>query len=236
MANPTLKIKLNGLKLHASKSTKYLGVFIDHDLSGKTHCNQLLPKLRRANGMLSKARHYIPKKELISLYYTIFSSILTYGSQIWALLDNPTLQKIERTQKAAIRIITFSEFKSHSLPMFQELKILMLREYIDLQHLLLIYDFRKGNLPSSFDDIMTEKNMNLVTTRAEQYASTKLATAPNYNQIKYGRKSITQTSVALWNRFAKHIFPDTDMSSISRSKLKYMITNHYLQSYTILDD
>ena len=79
-------------------------------------------------------------------------------------------------------------------------------------------------------------NMNWVATRAEQYASTELATAPNYNQVKYGRKSITQTSVTLWNRFAKHIFPDTDMSAISRNKLKHMVTNHYLQSYTIFDD
>lgn len=157
MRNPTLKIKLNGSKLHASKSTKYLGVFIDHDLSGITHCNQLLPKLRRANGMLSKARYYIPKKELISLYYTIFSSILTYGSQVWGLLDNPTFRKIERTQKAAVRIITFAEFKAHSLPIFQELKILKIREQIELQHILLIYDYRKGNLPSSFNDVMVEK-------------------------------------------------------------------------------
>ena len=38
---------------------QYLGVYIDEHLNGRFHCNLLLNKLKRANGMLSKARHII---------------------------------------------------------------------------------------------------------------------------------------------------------------------------------
>jgi len=78
-----LKIKLNGHKLYPSDSIKYLGVHIDSTLSGKAHCTVLASKLRRANGLLSKIRHYVPKNELVSIYHALFSSHLTYGVQVW---------------------------------------------------------------------------------------------------------------------------------------------------------
>lgn len=80
--NFQFKIKLNGLILQPSEYIKYLGVYIDSTLSGKYHCEMLRSKLSRACGMLSKARYYVPEKELVSLYYAIFSSHLSYGSQI----------------------------------------------------------------------------------------------------------------------------------------------------------
>ena len=115
----------------------------------------LLPKLRRANGILAKARHYIctnhnntsldsslfslegsenirmpivKNKTLVSLYYAIFNSILTYGCQTWGLLKSPSFQKIVRLQKAALRIITFSNFGQHTSSIFKELRILKLLE------------------------------------------------------------------------------------------------------------
>ena len=74
-SNFHFKIKLNGLALQPSEYIKYLGVYLDSTLSGKYHCETLRPKLSRACGMLSKARHYIPGKELVSLYYAIFPLI-----------------------------------------------------------------------------------------------------------------------------------------------------------------
>ena len=44
---------------------------------------ELKKKLNRAAEMLSKIRHYVPKEELKSIYFAIFSSHMTYGCQIW---------------------------------------------------------------------------------------------------------------------------------------------------------
>ena len=101
--------------------------------------------------MLAKARHYIPElKELLSIYHSMFSSVLIYASQVWGLLDNPVLGKVKRAQKAAIRIITSSELNDHSSPIFKELKILKFEDYINLQNILLLHDHRNNKLPSSF--------------------------------------------------------------------------------------
>ena len=237
MTIPETKIMINGKKIFPSKSTKYLGVHLDDDLSGFTHCNELLPKLRRANGMLAKARHFITnKKDLLSIYYSMFSSILTYASQVWGLLDNPALNKVESAHKAALRIITFSDFNAHTAPICQELKLLRLKEFIKLQNILLIHDFRNKNLPESFNDYFDKENLSWAETRAESQALTKVATATKYSKIKYGRKSITHTSINIWNRFAKHVFPNVDMTALSRKKLKDIVTDYFLKMYTDLDE
>ncbi len=128
---PELKIKINDTKIIPCKSIKYLGIHLDDDLSGLAHCNQLLPKLRRANGMLAKARHQLAdKKYLLPLYHSIFASVQNYGAQVWGLLSNPQIKKIERAQKAALRIIIFSDFNAHCNPIFQELNILKFQDFI----------------------------------------------------------------------------------------------------------
>ena len=234
---PEIKIKLNGCKIYPSKSTKYLGVYLDDDLSGVTHSNQLLPKLRRANGMLAKARHQLADpKDLLPLYHSMFASILNYGALIWGLLSNSKIQKIQRAQKAALRIITFSDFTAHSAPIFQELKILKFQDYIQLQHILLVHDFTNQKLPQSFNNLFIDNAMVLVHTRAESQAATELLYASKYNQVKYGRKSITHTCVNIWNRFAKHVFPDINMSKMSRKQIKFIVTQYFLDSYSISDN
>ena len=75
---------MNGKLLHPSDHIKYLGIY----LCGKKHCEELLQKLNRANGMLPKSKHYVSPKILKEIYFTIFSSHLTYGSQIWGQIPN----------------------------------------------------------------------------------------------------------------------------------------------------
>ena len=80
---PDLTIKMNGLHIYPSSYIKYLGVYLDASLNGNYHCSLLVRKLKRANGILSQTRHYVPSEELLSIYQAIFSSHLVYGCQIW---------------------------------------------------------------------------------------------------------------------------------------------------------
>ena len=44
---------------------------IDEDLRGRFHCNRLLNKLKRANGILSKTRHVVSIIHLKMLYFVL---------------------------------------------------------------------------------------------------------------------------------------------------------------------
>ena len=111
-----------------SKYIKYLGIYLDETLSGKFHCSELIKKLTRSNAMLSKIRHFVTQEQLISIYFAIFSSHITYGFQIWGLNKSSAhFKKIEKLQKKAVRIKSFPPYGAHTEPIFKNFNILKLR-------------------------------------------------------------------------------------------------------------
>ena len=67
---------------------------------------------------------------------------------------------IEIIQKKAIRIMTFSDFKAHTNPLFMDLKLLKVRDLIKINQLKFVFEFYKGNLPVEFNNIF-EFNSNI---------------------------------------------------------------------------
>ena len=149
---PDITIKMNGHRIFPSKHIKYLGLYLDETLNGAFHCNILSKKLKRANGMLCKARHYVPLDDLKTLYYAIFSSHLIYGCQIWGQITNSFNQKVFNLQDRALRIISFADFSAKSTPLYKNLKILKLRDHITKQNSLFVHDSLKNASPKCFCD------------------------------------------------------------------------------------
>ena len=63
----SLSIKLSGNKITPVDSVKYLGLYIDNNLSWDSHVHHLSKKLGRANRILAKLRHCVIKKPNICL-------------------------------------------------------------------------------------------------------------------------------------------------------------------------
>ena len=116
--------------------------------------------------MLCKIRHYVPKDELKSIYYAIFSSHMTYGCQVWGQKSNAVhIKLISNLQDKAIRIISFKPYRSTRNPLYKDSKILKLEDFIRLQNCLLIHDYLHNTLPECFQDYYFKQNTMQVQTR-----------------------------------------------------------------------
>ena len=84
-------------------------------------------QLGRANGILSKLRHNA--HICVHVYYAIFYSHLIYGCTlyIWGLTTDENLNNISKSEKC-LRIMTFSDFYSHTNTLFIDLKLLKVRD------------------------------------------------------------------------------------------------------------
>ena len=116
-----LNLFLDNHKLETSKKVKYLGVILDEHLEWSSHFEYLSSKLRKANGMLLNIRQYLSLKLLISVYYSLFHSHLSYATIVWGQNIKPT-SRIFILQKQSVRILTSSNYDSHSKPLFLKLK------------------------------------------------------------------------------------------------------------------
>ena len=79
--------------------TKYSGLFWDENLSSKYYLDTIKLKLKRANCLLSKIRHYIRAPLLRTIYFDIFDPHLWYWYQIWGQNKNYAVENIEKIQK-----------------------------------------------------------------------------------------------------------------------------------------
>ena len=83
------KFKINNREIARTESVKFLGVFLDENLSWKTH---------RYIGILFKARSFLNKKSLFSLYYSYIHSYINYGSVAWGSTCRTNLKKVNSQQ------------------------------------------------------------------------------------------------------------------------------------------
>ena len=219
------KFKMNGHRVRPSDSIKYLGVYLDSTLSGKHHCDILAKKLKRANGMLTKIRHYVPETELRSIYYAIFSSHMTYGAQIWGQTITVHNENIFKLQNRAMRIITFSDFKADAEPLYQAKNILKLDDYIKVLNCLFVHDFLSKILPECFDNYF--QKLDEVYDEDTNTINSELGClfTPYKSTERYGICSITRKCIESWNFFTKEL--KTDLSKLSKSVLKNKINKYF---------
>ena len=221
------KIKIGGKKLVATDSVKYLGIMLDSHLNWSAHVDTLSTRLSRAVGMLAKIRYYVSEKTLRSIYFGIFSSILTYGSQIWGQYSNKYITRIEKIQNKAIRIINFKKHNDPVEPLYFTSKILKVSDHINLQNFLFVYNSLGDNLPLPFKDFFTiAAETHSHETRLSQHS----IVLPKVRTLNYGLHSIRYRAAAFWNLMKSH-FPKENFQKMSKSKCLKKIKNFLFEGY-----
>ena len=122
--NPNVCINIDGETIYETAKTKFLGVIIDNKLSWKDHILYISGKLARGTGVLLKVRRYLTKEALISLYYSFVYLYLIYCNHVWGLACKTHMNTLFLLQKRIIRIIAGVNRRSHTDPIFKELKLL----------------------------------------------------------------------------------------------------------------
>ena len=195
--NQSLRIKIDDTPIKQVDSTKYLGITFDSNLTWKSHINELCLKLSKTVGILSKLRHFVNKHILVMLYYSLIYPFLTYGVHVWGLTFPSFLTQLFIIQKKAIRIISFSEPKSHSEPLFKSLNLIKFNDGIELQILSFVYQWSHRLLPHCFSEYFKfTSSVHSYSTRQSSKRNLYLASV---NTTQYGLRSLKFTGPRLWN-------------------------------------
>ena len=225
--NHSVRLKLNGKILYFSRYVKYLGVYLDDHLSWKSHYDMLYSKLRKANGLISKLRHFAPRSILLNFYYSFFESHLRYACQTWAQNPN-SCTRIFKLQKQCVRLLTFSNFHANSSPIFADLRILKLSDLVKLLNIISISNVLTNSAPQALINIYNlSQYPDSYNTRG--YVLGLLA-RPVKRTKKYGLSSIIYQSVVQWNEFQLH-FPNSNISIMSIPKISKLYKSIIFNTY-----
>ena len=198
--NYSINLKINNQTLMHENSIKYLGIMIDSHLNWKSQVCYISKKIKRNIGILSKIRHYVNLKTLTNLYYSLTYPFLIYGITAWGNTYKSTLTPIITLQKRVLRIITFSNYNDHSIPLFKAIEIIKFEDIIFLHNAIFMCDFHSGTLPPAFSNYFTAVN------KRHKY-NTRLASKSSFvlPQIRtnYGKFSIKFQGAKIWNSLSE---------------------------------
>ncbi len=92
-------ISISSQEIERVKSTKFLGLTIDDQISWREHRETCKTKLSSTLYILREVKSYVTHHCLKSLYDTMFYTYLTFGVLLWGSACQKHMKKLEIMQK-----------------------------------------------------------------------------------------------------------------------------------------
>ena len=96
------KINIDNNQTDQVRSTKFLGVLINENLTWSDHISAVLNKTSKNLGIIRKLSKTLPCDILLTLYNTLIAPYLDYCNIAWSSRDTIEFKKLFRVQKKSI--------------------------------------------------------------------------------------------------------------------------------------
>ena len=218
----SLNFRISGQKIIPTTCVTYLGVKLNQFLNWDEHFATIIPKLSRANGMLAKMRHYVPRNTLFSIYHAIFNSHLNYCSLVWGKLPQYIMDKIRSLQNSALRLMYFKSRFESAVPLYHDSKILPFHHQITKTQCVFAFRQQIRDVPSMFSDFCKKVSVThgLPTLASRQHE----LSLPQVNLVNQGINSVKFQVAKSWNWIIPLLLQkekDLEKESIQGDKVKY---------------
>ena len=127
---------------------------VDENLTWTDHITLVVKKLSKNLGLLHKAKKFLNKKSMVSLYHCLIHSYLNYGNIAWCSTFIIKLKKLLSKQKQAPQTIPIptSQSKSRSKQIVRELSVLNIYQLNIYNVLNLMFKVKNGLIPDVFQN------------------------------------------------------------------------------------
>ena len=135
---------------------KFLGDFLDKNLTCKPHISHVCKKISKSIGIIYRARFYLLASTKLSLYYKLIYPYLSYCNTAWFSTYVSNLSCIFLLQKRIVRVLTNSiSYRAHTAPLFSKLKILSIHQLNSFHIGKFVFSYHNQLLPPSFRNLFT---------------------------------------------------------------------------------
>ena len=206
-----LELFINGERLEEVDFAKYLGVLIDNKLTWKNQIDAINLKLSKGIGLLAKIRHFVPKSVLRSLFFTFINPHTDYNLLNWGMAPDTYLETVAKKIKKAVRIISFEDNDSPSIPLHKNLNILPLTCSIKVKYAKFMWKLYHNLLPISLSS-------NFYSNARTQYTISE-------SRLSSLNEFVTYAGHKVWNDIPENLKDKPSLNSFSKS-----ISLHYINN------
>lgn len=212
-----LDLSVNGITLKQTDEIKCLGIKIDENLTWKSQIDTIKKKVATNLRVMRKAKPFLNRQLLISIYHSIIEPYFSYCSVVWDNIDLTLADKLQKLQNRAARIITSAPYSVHTCDVFSDLGWSPLAHNRKCQKAIMMHKIINGCAPSYLTE-MFEKQFG--STVYNLRSSDKNIQIPKVRTESY-KRSFAVSGSMLWNSL-----PNSLKNEKILSKFKKGIRTH----------
>ena len=145
-------IEFLDFKIERTPYVKYLGVFIDENLTWDIHINEICTKLKSLFHIFYNIRDYLSIDNIKTIYYTLIYSRIKYGITLYGQAGTTKLKRIQTLQNQLLKVLLGKKFRFPTDDLHHELNILKVEDITNQEILSFVHNYFANKLPSAFDN------------------------------------------------------------------------------------
>ena len=194
-----IHIKILDQVIPTCTQTKFLGLWLDSNLSWDKHLSVICSKMKQNLGLMQKCKNYLDNRTLRTMYYTHIHSHLSYSILVWgSTLRESNLKKLQKIQNACIKTIKPSMKLTEG---FRNLNIQTVHKLIDLELCKFFFKLINGLLPSKLTDCVLRDSRGQTLKKCHEYMTRhkNLPNLPFANDTQYKNSFLTHSNKLYMN-------------------------------------
>lgn len=193
--DPIQEIVIDDVVIVPKPVVRDLGILIDSHLLLKNQVNQVCKCAWLAIRKIGRIRPYLAQDVCERLVHAFITSKLDSCNSILYGLPSCELDKLQRVQNAAARLVTMASKSDHITPILFKLHWLPVKERITFKLLLITFKALRGQAPSYISELLNIYQ----PSRSLRSSSLKYLSVPKCNTVSYGHRAFSVASAKLWN-------------------------------------
>ena len=107
----------------------------------------IIDKVYRGIGMLRLAKQYLPLEAVQMMCRNLIEPYFRYCCPIWGSASRTNLQRLQKLQTRAARIVTDSPYYAHSEPLIKKLGWLTIKQLVDTETVKIVHKALHNEAP-----------------------------------------------------------------------------------------
>ena len=212
-----------------SASVRDLGIYLDCDVSMKTHVSKVVSSCFAVLRRLRSIRSSVTRPVFVSLVVSLVLSRLDYGNATLAGITDRLMDRLRSVLNASARLIYASRRTEHVTPLLRDLHWLRYPDRIDYKLAVLVYRCLQGLAPSYLADEFTRVS-EIESRRNLRSASTANLVVPRFQRKTLGGRAFPVAAAQAWNSLPSHVTSSSSLASFKRNLKTELFLRSYVQS------
>ena len=199
-----------------SHETKFLGIWLNDNLSWESHIRQLTIKIKRNIILLRKSKNFLRKNAMLPIYYGHIHSHLKYGILLWgSMINQSQFARIQKMQDTAVKLIDNNKDIEAT---YSKHGILKLKRVLTVEQQKFAYRLINNLLPVNLSKLAKSNHKGTTLHKTHAY-NMRSKTEPNLPPTKshHYHNSFLHQSIKAFGTLPLEIKNKTNLFVFSRS-------------------